>query len=83
LDDDSEWEDDNIDDDFGDASADEDEELTVACPYCREQIHEDSVRCPYCGQYLSEEDAPASSKSWLVIVGALACLYVVYRWIVG
>lgn len=82
-DDESEGEDDDIDDDFGDESADEDEELTVACPYCKQQIHEDSECCPHCGQYLSKEDAPPSPKSWLVVVGTVACLYVVYRWIVG
>jgi hypothetical protein len=63
---------------------DEDQdEPTIACPYCRQQIHEDSQRCPYCEKYISSEDAPTSRKPWWLIVGVLLCLYAVYRWIVG
>jgi ferredoxin-thioredoxin reductase catalytic subunit len=62
---------------------DDDEELTIPCPYCKQQIHEDSDRCPYCEQYLSQEDAPAPRRAWWVIVGSLLCLYAVYRWIAG
>jgi predicted nucleic acid-binding Zn ribbon protein len=61
---------------------DEDEEPTQPCPYCRAEIHEDAQQCPRCGRYISDEDAP-SRKPWWVIVGALICLYVVFRWIVG
>ena len=60
----------------------DDDEPTIPCPYCKKQIHEDSPRCPYCEHYISEEDAPPSPKPWWMIVGALLCLYAVYRWIV-
>ncbi len=59
------------------------DEPTVPCPYCKRQILEDSPRCPYCEQYISEEDAPSSRKPVWIIIGALLCLYVVYRWIMG
>lgn len=62
---------------------DEEEEPTVACPYCREPIHEDSQRCPHCGSYISREDAPAGGKPWWLIVGVAVSLYVVFRWITG
>ena len=71
------WEDDSA---WG---GDDQEEATIACPYCQRQIHEDSPRCPHCEQYLSEEDAPPAHKPWWIIVGALLCLYAVYHWIVG
>jgi hypothetical protein len=58
------------------------EEPTIPCPYCKRQIHEDSPRCPYCENYISEEDIPAR-KPWWIYVGAVLCLYVVYRWIAG
>jgi len=76
-------------DDESDASGEEkedeieDEDDTIPCPYCKRPIHEDSQRCPHCEQYISEEDAPAARKPWWVILGALLCLYVVYRWIVA
>ena len=66
-----------------DPSDGEDEEPTVPCPYCRRHIHEDAQRCPYCENYLSEEDAPPGRKPWWLLLGVLAALYAVYRWIVG
>jgi hypothetical protein len=79
-DDESEWSD--SDDEFEDDSEDGGD-ATIPCPYCKRAIHEDSPRCPYCEQYISEEDVPPARKPWWVILGALLCLYVVYRWIVG
>ena len=57
------------------------EEPTIPCPYCQRQIHEESQRCPYCEKYISEEDKVPARKPWWIIIGALAILYVVYRWI--
>lgn len=71
IDEDDEWEEDGADD-----------EATIPCPYCRRQIHEDAQRCPWCEQYISAEDAPPTPKPWWILLGALAGLYVVYRWIV-
>jgi hypothetical protein len=73
---------DDSDEEF-DPSDGEDEESTVPCPYCRRHIHEDAQRCPYCENYLSEEDAPPGRKPWWLLLGVLAALYAVYRWIVG
>jgi hypothetical protein len=74
---DDDW-DDDVDDDL-----DNDDEPTIPCPHCREDIHEDAQRCPHCGQYISDEDAPAARKPWWIILGVIACLYLVYRWTVG
>ncbi len=71
-----------MDDDFDeDEFDDEDDEPTIACPYCRRLIHEDSQRCPHCDQYISTEDAPAGPKPWWIVVGVILCLYIVFRWI--
>ncbi len=59
---------------------DDDDEPTIPCPHCRREILEDAERCPYCEHYLSREDAPPGRKPWWVVVGVIACLYVVYRW---
>ena len=64
------------------ANDDDDADDTVPCPYCRKPVHEDAQRCPYCERYLSREDAPPARKPWWMILGVVACLYVVYRWIV-
>lgn len=73
-------------DDWDDEPEDEpedgdDDEPTVACPYCRREIHEDAPRCPYCERYISAEDAPPARKPWWIVVTVAICLYLVYRWI--
>jgi hypothetical protein len=62
---------------------DEDQAPTVDCPHCGSEVYEDAQRCPHCGEYLSEEDAPPERKPLWIVIGAAACLYIVYRWIVG
>jgi hypothetical protein len=59
---------------------DDNDEPTIPCPHCRREVLEDAERCPYCEHYLSREDAPPQRKPWWVVVGVIACLYVVYRW---
>ena len=84
--DDDSWDDEyesDDDPDHGDWTEEEDDEPTVPCPYCGREIHEEAPRCPYCENYLSAEDSPPQRKPWWLIVGVLACLYAVYRWIVG
>jgi hypothetical protein len=61
----------------------DDSEPTIDCPYCGKDILETTPRCPHCERYISEEDFRPRKKSWLIIVGAGLCLYVVYRWITG
>ena len=79
---DEEWDGDESDEGF-DEEASDDDVPTIPCPYCKRQIHEDSQRCPYCDHYISEGDAPPTRKPWWIILGALLCLYIVYRWIMG
>jgi hypothetical protein len=75
--------DDDFDDDYEDDLDDAEDEPTVACPYCKRQIHEDSQRCPYCERYISQEDAPAAPKPWWIIAGVIVCLVLLLYWIVG
>jgi hypothetical protein len=70
--DDDDWDDDR-----------DDEEPTIPCPYCGREILEDTPRCPHCENYISAEDVPPSRKPWWLVLGVLACLFVVWRWIVG
>ncbi len=76
------WDADYDESDVDDGDDDDNGEHTVACPYCRRQIHEDSQRCPECGQYISEEDRPAASQRWWVIAGVVLGLLAGYSWFV-
>ncbi|WP_435010818.1 zinc-ribbon domain-containing protein [Tundrisphaera lichenicola] len=60
----------------------DDDDETVPCPHCREPVYEDAERCPHCGRYLSREDAPYR-KPWWVVAGVLACLAMVFWWILN
>jgi len=79
-----EWDDDH-DPDEGPVDLDlpeDDDDLCVPCPYCGREILEESERCPHCAHYISSEDAPPARKPIWFLIGVVACLYVVYRWIV-
>jgi hypothetical protein len=65
------------------STADDEDESTIPCPYCKQYIHEDAERCPRCERYISVEDSRPPRKSWWIIIGTLICLFIVYRWIVG
>lgn len=67
--------------DGADGPDEDEDEPTVPCPYCRREIHEETSRCPYCEHYVSDEDAPSRRKPWWLVIGVVACLYAVYRWI--
>jgi hypothetical protein len=77
-DDDPDWNDDGEGSDFDI----DDAAPTIVCPYCQQEIYEDSECCPHCERYLSEHDL-RPKKSWLIVTGAAVCLYIVYRWIVA
>lgn len=74
---------DDDDDEPDDYGHDDDDEPAVPCPYCRRSIPEDVPRCPYCEQYISAEDAPSAPKPWWLILGAVLCAFIIYRWVVG
>jgi hypothetical protein len=78
----NEFEEDDWDDDESNGY-DDDSEPTIPCPYCRHEIHEDAQRCPYCERYISDEDAPPARKPWWIVIGAVICLYIAYRWVAG
>lgn len=75
--------DDPKDGDWGDDVEDSGDEPTVACPYCRREILEDSPRCPYCERYISEEDHPSRRQPVWIIVTTLVCLGIAIWWVLG
>jgi hypothetical protein len=77
-DDDEDYDVDEFDDAYGD-----DDDVTIPCPHCGREIHEEAERCPHCEKYLSDEDSPPTRKPWWIYLGVAVCLYLVYRWIVG
>src|SRR5262245_43196254 len=73
--------DDDLDDsEYPDEPDDDDSAETIPCPYCREPVYEEAQRCPHCGSYVSTKDTP-SRRPWWLIVGVVACLAVVLRWV--
>jgi ferredoxin-thioredoxin reductase catalytic subunit len=60
-----------------------DDDSTIPCPYCSEDMFDDSPRCPHCGQYITGEDAPAKRPPWWIIIGAILCLLATIVWFIG
>jgi hypothetical protein len=54
---------------------------TVPCPFCKAPVYDNAEWCPHCRNYLFYEGAPPSTKPWWLIGGVLACLLVVFYWI--
>ena len=73
-------EDDDWDDDEAEFGADSDDEPTVSCPYCRQEMLEDSPQCPSCKRFISAEDHAQPRQPAWVIITALACLAMAIWW---
>jgi hypothetical protein len=76
-DDDSDWEQDYE----SDSPDDPEQEPTIDCPHCGNEIHEESQRCPKCGEYLSVEDSPRSPPPAWIVIGVLVCLALTLSWV--
>lgn len=77
--DEDDWDDDNAD--AGDELDVAGDEPTVPCPYCKEEILEDSPYCPHCERYISEEDHAGPRKPLWVILTALVCIGIAIWWV--
>jgi hypothetical protein len=60
---------------------DDQEEPTVACPYCRGEVHEEAQKCHHCDRYLSSEDSPSERKPWWFYLVIALCLFTVFQWL--
>jgi len=77
--------DDDFDDDdyTGFDTTDPDDDATIACPHCGEEVYEDAVRCSACGEYVTDDGGAYSRKPTWVLVGLVICALIVLFWIVG
>ena len=62
---------------------DDDDNATIACPHCGADVYDDAEQCPACGQYLSQEDAPAKTPPWWILIGVAICLVIAILWMLG
>ncbi len=67
------------DHDVVDGNAD-DEIVLVKCSHCGKMTWEESVSCEHCGYFVTQEDPPGW-RPWWLIVGVVAGLLCVIRWI--
>lgn len=63
-------------------SDDLDDDATMPCPFCGEEIYDDAERCPQCGRYLSREELPAGKTPVWIVAGAILCLIIVALWVI-
>jgi hypothetical protein len=65
----------------GDFDDDSSDEPTVPCPYCDQEILEDSPYCPHCERFISAEDHAGPRRPLWVLVTALICLAMALWWV--
>src|SRR5688572_12453824 len=74
----SPWNDDaeDADEEFDDpVDADADDEPTIPCPDCGQEIYAEADACPYCGEYLLYSDTPQHGRpAWVTVAAMLALL---------
>ena len=75
------WDTDDDPDDEDDWSEDEADDGLMDCPYCGEEMYDDSIRCPNCGRYLSREDGGEGKKPTWIIVTAVVLLVMMLSWL--
>jgi ribosomal protein L37E len=68
------------DDDEGEDGDADDEVVLVKCRHCGKMTWEESVSCEHCGYFVTLEDG-ARWRPWWLIVGVVAGLLCVIRWI--
>lgn len=75
--DDDDFDEDGYEDDWPDASDEEENDLRP-CPSCQEPIYEDSVRCPYCGEYVTfgRTSKLAGKPMWYIALAILGIIAV-------
>ena len=63
---------------YDDSYDDEDEEdVYLPCPNCKQEIYEDAPKCPYCGEYVTHSTALNPIWKWtaiLLLAGAFVIL---------
>jgi len=62
---------------------DADDDGCVPCPYCGEEMLEDSPQCPECGRYVSDEDRPPEKKPPWIMIGIVVCIVIALAWAAG
>lgn len=68
-------------DDPLESDRDQDDDLTMPCPYCRQKVYEGAEFCPYCRRYLSIEDAPWRKPLWIIVTVIICLLIVLLCWV--
>jgi hypothetical protein len=75
LEEDEEWDEEDGEDGLG--------EPVIPCPYCGEEMLEESPQCPACGNYISSEDLPTTSQPLWVVLTAIVCLILALGWVLS
>jgi ribosomal protein L37E len=64
------------DDDF-------DDETTIPCPHCGEDVFDNAEQCPACGMWFTADRRPLTGRSsWFVVLGVVVALLAIATWIV-
>ena len=73
--------DEHPDEDWVEDEGDEDDVL-LACPSCRELVHEDTQQCPHCGDWITPVYPGSQAKRWIWTVVVVLLVISFLIWII-
>jgi hypothetical protein len=47
---------------------DDEDEYTLPCPHCGDEIFDDVDQCPHCRQYISSSDFKKPVPTWVIVL---------------
>ena len=57
--------DDEADEEWVEDEAEDSDANLLACPSCRQSVHEDTQQCPHCGDWITPTDLSGRAGQWV------------------
>ncbi len=55
----------------------QDDDFTIPCPHCGDEIYDDVDQCPHCRQYISASDFNRQIPTWVFVLVILTIVAMV------
>ena len=74
--------DDEADEEWVEDEAEDSDANLLACPSCRQSVHEDTQQCPHCGDWITPVYSSTRSRRWAWAAVAILLILSIALWTV-